>query len=135
MECRCGAQFCYVCLGDPDECGGVCSEEEDQNHDSDDGPDDELDELEADGPVLPPNTSEAIQGEVSAIEAPATDAANTPRLPNPSIVPAISTVVDNAIGKTRISSLVKNPLPKMSRTAHGTATTTSTPTRSPSPKP
>lgn len=42
IECRCGARFCYVCFGDPDDCAGNCVDEEDHDGESDDGsvPDD-----------------------------------------------------------------------------------------------
>ncbi|EUC49395.1 hypothetical protein COCMIDRAFT_33240 [Bipolaris oryzae ATCC 44560] len=35
MECRCGAHFCYSCMGHPDFCGEDCFDDEDYEHESD----------------------------------------------------------------------------------------------------
>lgn len=37
MECRCGAHFCFNCMGNPDFCGDDCVEDEDDEVESDDG--------------------------------------------------------------------------------------------------
>ncbi|XP_014560684.1 hypothetical protein COCVIDRAFT_88624 [Bipolaris victoriae FI3] len=35
MSCRCGAHFCYNCMGNPDLCEGDCIDDEDYEHESD----------------------------------------------------------------------------------------------------
>ncbi|EMD60393.1 hypothetical protein COCSADRAFT_72816, partial [Bipolaris sorokiniana ND90Pr] len=37
IQCRCGAHFCYNCMGNPDLCGDSCVEDEDYEVESDDG--------------------------------------------------------------------------------------------------
>lgn len=76
MECRCGAHFCWVCMQDMDECGGECSDDDEEFYDSDPELDEDIQEttIVVTGrngtPVVQDQTAETVLSEV-ATQAPA----------------------------------------------------------------